>query len=99
MGWLLKGSRGVPRQYTEKVNMRKYQDVLKDRLKEIVGKDVSLTGSSNCMRITLTGGREYFGTVSEVGSDFFTMKVSYTGGGKETIAVSLKEVSSFLLKD
>lgn len=78
--------------------MKKFQDTLKDFLKKIVGKRVSLSGPSNCIRITLSSGKEYWGTIEELESDFFTISVSYTGGGEESIAVKFKEVAAFSME-
>lgn len=75
--------------------MKKFEKKLKDALKKIEGKSVSLSGSSNCIRIVLKGGKEYWGTVKEVCSDSFTVSVSYTGGGRENIVVRMREVASF----
>ena len=75
--------------------MKKFEEKLRAALKKIEGKHVSLSGPSNCIRIVLQGGKEYWGTVKEVSSDSFTMEVSYTGGGRENIVVRMKEVASF----
>jgi len=76
--------------------MQNFQDTLKKALKKIEGKKVSLPpGPSNCIRIVLRGGKEYWGTVKFVGDDMFTLVVSYTGGGRENIIMRLEEVASF----
>lgn len=84
------------RRYNQKqIHQMKFEDKLKATLKQIEGKEASLVGPSNCIRILLQNGTEYWCTVKEVGSDSFTIEVSYTGGGREKIVVRMKEVASF----
>ena len=79
--------------------MKKFEAVLKERLQAIVGREAELFRKpSNCVRITLKSGKEYWATVKSIESDFFVIKVSYTGGGREEIAVSFGEVASFSLE-
>lgn len=71
---------------------------LKGELKKIVGKPVNLGRPSNCIRITLKGGKEYWCSVTSIEGDSFTINVSYAGGGSENIVVNMKEVTSFSLQ-
>lgn len=69
---------------------------LKRALKKIEGKSVNIgSGPSNCIRIVLSGGKEYWCTVKEVLKDHFVIQVSYGGGGREKIVVKFIEVASF----
>lgn len=75
---------------------KKFETQLRERLLEIVGKQVELfRRPSNCIRIVLKSGTEYWGTVKEVEDDYCVVKVSYTGGGKEDIVIRLSDVASF----
>ncbi len=75
---------------------KKFETKLRDHLLSIVGKEVEIFRSpSNCIRIVLKSGKEYWATVKEVESDFFVIEVSYTGGGREEIAVRFADVSAF----
>ena len=74
----------------------KFIEKLKTALKKIEGKKVNLGhGASNCIRIVLSGGKEYWCTVKNVDDDHFTIEVSYGGGGRENIVVKMSEVASF----
>ena len=75
--------------------IQKFEQRLIITLKQIEGKQPSISGQSNCIRIVLHGGKEYWGTVKDVGSDSFAINVSYAGGGRENIVIRINEVASF----
>jgi hypothetical protein len=66
--------------------MKKFEDTLKAALNK---------GMGNCIRIVLKSGKEYWGAVKEIGGDYFTLVVTYTGGGREDIVIRIGEVASF----